>query len=94
MRLFNRELHSDEHADPPPRQRLRAAPGPRRRGGRRLDLLPRAVRSEPPTVFGDGLQTRDFVYVGDVVRRSWPRPTPAPRASSTSAPAARPRCSS
>jgi len=28
----------------------------------------RVVRGEPPTVFGDGQQTRDYIYVGDVVR--------------------------
>ncbi len=27
----------------------------------------RASRGERPTVFGDGLQTRDYVYVGDIV---------------------------
>lgn len=30
-------------------------------------FLDRARRAEPITIFGDGLQTRDFVYVGDVV---------------------------
>ncbi|MEX1140888.1 MAG: NAD-dependent epimerase/dehydratase family protein [Thermoleophilaceae bacterium] len=28
----------------------------------------KALAGERPTVFGDGLQTRDYVYVGDVVR--------------------------
>ncbi|MGX6449927.1 NAD-dependent epimerase/dehydratase family protein, partial [Patulibacter sp. S7RM1-6] len=28
----------------------------------------RALRGEPPTLYGDGTQTRDFVFVADVVR--------------------------
>ena len=48
-------------------QRVRAAAGPGRRGRRHPDLLRlRAGRASEP-IFGDGTQTRDYVYVGDAV---------------------------
>ena len=52
--------------------RLANVYGPRQNGGGRgrrdRDLLRRAADPGPPvTVYGDGGQTRDFVYVGDVV---------------------------
>ncbi len=40
---------------------------PRGEGGVVAIFCDRALRGEPATIFGDGLQTRDFVYVGDVV---------------------------
>ncbi len=29
------------------------------------------LENQPLTVFGDGEQTRDYVYAGDVARRTW-----------------------
>ena len=50
----------------------------------------RLLDGEPPRVFGDGLQTRDYVYVGDVVRGVPRRRRPGRRGRrSTSAPAPR-----
>jgi UDP-glucose 4-epimerase len=31
-------------------------------------FINRALRNQPITIFGDGTQTRDFVYVGDIAR--------------------------
>ena len=36
-------------------------------GGVAAIFLERMTRGEPTTVYGDGMQTRDFVFVGDVV---------------------------
>ena len=51
--------------------RLANVYGPRQvpelEGGVVAIFLDRLARAEPTTIFGDGLQTRDFVYVGDVV---------------------------
>ena len=52
---------------PAVRERLRAAAGLRLEGGVVAIFLERLARGEETTIFGDGLQTRDFVYVGDVV---------------------------
>ena len=50
------------------RQRLRAAPGPARRGRRRSrSSAASCSTASTPTIFGDGKQTRDYVYVDDVV---------------------------
>jgi UDP-glucose 4-epimerase len=51
--------------------RLANVYGPRQapslEGGVVAIFLDRMARGEPTLIFGDGLQTRDFVYVGDVV---------------------------
>ena len=49
------------------RQRLRTAAGSARRGRRRGDLLRVAPGGFALRIFGDGRQTRDYVFVGDVV---------------------------
>jgi UDP-glucose 4-epimerase len=64
--LFNR-LHGALHAI----IRLANVYGPRQDPGGDAGVIPifcgRALRGEDPTVFGDGRQTRDYVYVGDAV---------------------------
>ncbi len=66
VRLFNR-LHATQHAI----LRLGNVYGPRQDPSGEAGVVSifagRVVRNEPPTVFGDGLQTRDYVFVGDVV---------------------------
>ena len=49
------------------RQRLRPSPGPARRGRRGGDLLAALLAGKPTKIFGDGTDTRDYVYVDDVV---------------------------
>ena len=77
------------------RQRLRPAPGPARRGRRDRDLLRQLLDGGRPTIFGDGRQTRDYVYVGDVVAANLAAADdPTPAAPSTSAPAREARSTS
>jgi nucleoside-diphosphate-sugar epimerase len=46
--------------------------GPRQKYGPYSGVIPKFIRqvsrNEPPTIFGDGEQSRDFTYVGDVVQ--------------------------
>lgn len=34
-------------------------------------FIEKAIKNEPITIYGDGLQTRDFIYVKDVVQANW-----------------------
>jgi UDP-glucuronate 4-epimerase len=46
--------------------------GPRQRPDMAFSIFCRAaLKDEPITVFGDGEQTRDFTFVGDVVSATW-----------------------
>jgi|tagenome__1003787_1003787.scaffolds.fasta_scaffold20851347_3 UDP-glucose 4-epimerase len=67
LRLFNR-LHGTRHAI----LRLGNVYGPRQDPSGEAGVVSifagRLARNERPTVFGNGRQTRDYVYAGDVVR--------------------------
>ena len=62
-----RNLYGLECSHIAPGQRLRPAPGPARRGRRGRDLLAGAAVGRPTKIFGDGTDTRDYVFVDDVV---------------------------
>jgi UDP-glucose 4-epimerase len=66
LRLFNR-LHGTRHVA----LRLGNVFGPRQDPAGEAGVVSifsgRVVRDEPLTIFGDGTQTRDYVWVGDVV---------------------------
>jgi UDP-glucose 4-epimerase len=67
LRLFNR-LHGTRHVA----LRLGNVFGPRQDPAGEAGVVSifsgRVVRDEPLTIFGDGTQTRDYVWVGDVVQ--------------------------
>ena len=76
------------------RERLRAAAGPARRGGRRRDLLQQAARGRAAEGLRRRLGRRGTTCTSETSRaRRW-RPAGTTAASSTSAPAARRRSSS
>jgi UDP-glucose 4-epimerase len=65
--LYNR-LHGTRHSI----MRLANVYGPRQDPGGDAGVIPifcgAAISGESPTIYGDGTQTRDYVYVGDTVR--------------------------
>ena len=85
LATWNR-LYGERAHRAPLRQRLRAAPGPARRGGRRRDLLRAGSRrARRCTSSATARRQRDYVYVGRRRRRRpWPRSSGRP-ACSTSA---------
>jgi UDP-glucose 4-epimerase len=54
------------HRRSPPGQRLRAAADPHGEAGVVAIFSDRLLRGERPVVYGDGLQTRDYIYTSDV----------------------------
>jgi UDP-glucuronate 4-epimerase len=61
-------LYHGNHEVPTVILRLFSVYGPRQRPDMAFNIFSRAILDgEPLTVFGDGSQTRDFTYVGDVV---------------------------
>jgi UDP-glucose 4-epimerase len=64
--LYNR-LHGTRHSI----MRLANVYGPRQDPGGDAGVIPifcrAAISGEAPTIYGDGTQTRDYVYIGDVV---------------------------
>ena len=83
------------------RERVRPSAGSQVRGRRRLDLRVPPARQAKLTVFGDGKQTRDYVFVKDVARAnvlastvSCPSTASSTRRRSTSPRRVRPACSS
>ena len=67
IELFNR-LHRTRHTI----LRLANVYGPRQDPSGDAGVIPifcgRALKGEDPTIYGDGTQTRDYVYVGDVIK--------------------------
>ena len=92
LRLFNR-LHGTRHVA----LRLGNVFGPRQDPAGEAGVVSifsgRVVRDEPLTIFGDGTQTRDYVWVGDVVPAFLAAADAGRGAAGTSAPASRRACS-
>ena len=86
-----RDLEPPARDDATSRSASRTSTGrgswPKLEGGVVAIFLDRLRAGEGMTIFGDGEQTRDYVYVGDVVARGARRGRAATAASSTSAPA-------